>query len=344
MKKTDRRSFLKAAAGGLAVYGGLIKADSAMAMANRPAKDPVGRNDNASWSLVILPDTQVYTSRYPGLLHLQTQWVLENKDRYNIVYVLQNGDVTNNNLEVQWQRASQAFARLDGKVPYAIALGNHDFGPNGSTKDRTTLANQHFPLSRFEKWATFGGAMEPGKMDNAFHRFKAAGRDYLILCFEFGPRNEALDWANQVIEKHPAHQVIIMTHAYLYSDSTRYDWKTKNKEQAWNPHAYAIADTNTTINDGQEMWNKLVKRHPNILMTVNGHVLNDGLGFLDSPADGGNTVHQMLVNYQMLPEGGGARLRIVSFRPDGKTVEVKDYSPLYESFNTEPDNQFVFTI
>lgn len=344
MEKVNRRTFLKTAAGGLAVYGGLIQADSTPAMIGRSATNPIRNADTQSWSLVILPDTQVYTSQYPGLLHLQTQWVLENKDRYNIVYVLQNGDVTNNNLEVQWQRASQAFARLDGKVPYAISLGNHDFGPNGSTKDRTTLANEHFPMSRFEKWATFGGAMETGKMDNTFHRFNAAGRDYLILCFEFGPRNEVLEWANQIIEKHPAHQIIIMTHAYLYSDSTRYDWKTKNTEQKWNPHAYPIADTDTTINDGQEMWDKLVKRHPNIFMTVNGHVLNDGLGFLDSAADVGNTVHQMLVNYQMLPEGGGARLRILTFHPDDKTIEVKDYSPLYEKFFTEPDNQFVIHI
>ena len=88
------------------------------------------------------------------------------------------------------------------------------------------------------------------------------------------------------------------------------------------------------------LWDKLVKRHPNIFMTINGHVLNDGLGFLTSKGDGGNTVRQMLVNYQMLPVGGGAWLRLLTFAPDD-TIKVQDYSPLYEEFNTEPDNHFV---
>jgi hypothetical protein len=344
MRTLDRRTFVKTAASGLAVYGSLMNANHAVTMAGPAVEPRVVERPEGSWSLVILPDTQVYARAYPGLLHLQTQWILENKDKYNIVYVLQNGDTTDNNVEIQWQRASQAFARLDGKVPYAISLGNHDFGPNGSTKDRTTLAHRHFPVSRFESWPTFGGPMEAGKIDNTFHTFDAADRKYLILCLEFGPRDEALDWANQVVERNAARQVIVMTHAYLYSDSTRYDWTTKGKEQHWNPHSYPIAGTDTTINDGQEMWDKLVRRHPNIFMTVNGHVLNDGLGFLTSKGDAGNNVHQILVNYQMLPVGGETWLRILSFRPDGKAIQVQDYSPLYDRFNTNPDNQFVINL
>ena len=30
--------------------------------------------------------------------------------------------------------------------------------------------------------------------------------------------------------------------------------------------------------------------------------------------------------------------------PEGKTIEVKNYSPLYEKFNTDPDNQFIINI
>lgn len=302
------------------------------------------KKESKSWSLVILPDTQNYASEYPGLLHLQTLWILENKDKYNIVYVLQNGDLVNNNSdEIQWQNVSQAFARLDGKVPYAISFGNHDFGPDGSTKDRTTFANQYFPVSRFEKWTTFGGVMEAGKVDNTYHTFNAAGQDYLIFCLEFGPRNEVLEWVNKIITEHPLHKIIFMTHAYLYSDSTRYDWATKKEQQSWNPHSYPM--TNTTINDGQEIWDKVVKKHPNSFMTINGHVCNnDGLGFLTSTADNGNNVHQILVDYQHLPVGGGAWLMILNFSADEKIIKVETYSPLYEKFNTDPNNQFIINI
>lgn len=342
MKVTNRRTFLLTSAGSLAAYAGLSKTNHALATAQPPLPNPPENTKNPSWSLVILPDTQHYAQKYPGLFHLQTQWILENKDKYNIVYVLQNGDVTNNNTEIQWQRASQAFTRLDGEVPYAISLGNHDFGPNGSMKERSTLANDYFPPTRFESWPTWGAPMESGKIDNNFHLFSVAGQQYLILCLEFGPRNEALDWANHVVQTHPNHKTIVMTHAYLYSDSTRYDWSKKHDEQKWNPHNYPVADS--SVNDGREMWDKLVKKHPNIFMTVNGHVLNDGLGFLTSQADHGNNVHQMLVNFQMLPNGGDAWLRILTFHPNTNTVEVKDYSPLYENFNTDPDNQFTFRL
>ena len=344
MEKINRRGFLKAISCGLAV-GSLVKTQKITAMANPFAKNDVVNKKNKSWSLVILPDTQYYTRTYPGLLHLQTRWIAENKDKYNIVYVLQNGDVTHNNIELQWERASEAFARLDGNIPYAISLGNHDFGLNGQAMDRTTFANNYFPVSRFEKWPTFGCPMEAGKIDNTFHTFNVGGQDYLILCLEFGPRDEALEWANQIVEKHSSHKVIVMTHAYLYSDSTRYDWENKNNTQKWNPHDRPLAKSGTTtINDGQEMWDKLVKKYPNIFMTVNGHVLNDGLGYLVSKGDNDNNVHQMLVNYQMLPVGGEAWLRILNFQSDGKTIEVKDYSPLYEKFNTEPDNQFTINL
>ena len=67
----------------------------------------------------------------------------------------------------------------------------------------------------------FGGAFEEGKMDNVRYTFKAAGIKWLILCLEFGPRNNVLDWAGEVVKKHPHHKVIINTNAYMYSDDTR---------------------------------------------------------------------------------------------------------------------------
>ena len=48
-----------------------------------------------SWTLVLLPDTQLYTEVYPGLFTMQTHWIVKNKDRYNIRYVIGLGDITN---------------------------------------------------------------------------------------------------------------------------------------------------------------------------------------------------------------------------------------------------------
>ena len=60
--------------------------------------------------------------------------------------------------------------------------------------------------------------------------------------------------------------------------------------------------------------------------------------------DHGDVVHQMLVNYQMKALGGEAFLRLVEFHPDGKTVQVKAYSPYYGTYKTDSENQFTLTL
>ncbi len=306
-----------------------------------PVEQPALPFVPGSWTLVVLPDTQNYSTSYPGLLNLQTQWIADNKEKYNIAYVLQNGDVTNNNNEVEWERASRAFGRLDGIVPYAISPGNHDFGAGGSTENRCTLMNDYFPPSRFAKWPSFGGVMDEGRTENSYHLFSIGGQDWLIIGLEWGPRDKTLEWAGQILRKYPNRKAIIMTHAYLYSDSTRYDWKNKGKSQNWNPHNYSTVGG---VNDGEEMWHKLVKKHENVFLVLNGHVLNDGLGFLVSKGDNGNTAYQMLVNFQMKPLGGESWLRMIEFLPDGRTIQVKNYCPLYEKYNTNPEDQFVIKL
>ncbi len=67
-------------------------------------------------------------------------------------------------------------------------------------------------------------------------------------------------------------------------------------------------------------------------LTLNGHVCHTGLGFLSSKNDHGHMTHQMLVDYQQRQLGGEGYLRILEFLPDGKTVHVKSYSPLYDKY------------
>jgi hypothetical protein len=298
-----------------------------------------------SWTLVVLPDTQVYAQNYPELFEDQTRWIVENKDRHNIKYVLHLGDIVNNNTAlIQWTNARAAMSILDGVVPYAIVPGNHDYGPGGSASDRSTYFNEFFPLTNYLSWPTFGGVMEPNKLDNSYHLFSAGGVDWLILALEWGPRNGAASWASQIASNYPAHKKILITHAYMYFDDTRYDWATKGAVQRWNPHAYGTANDVGGTNDGEELWEKVVKVHPNFVMVFNGHVLNDGLGRLSSTNEHGDVVHQMLVNYQMKALGGEAFLRLVEFHPDGKTVQVKAYSPYYGTYKTDAENQFSLTL
>ena len=291
------------------------------------------------FSIVVLPDTQVYSQSYPHIFAAQTQWIAANIDALNIKFVIHEGDMTNWNNEPQWENAKAAMRNLDGVVPYAMAPGNHDYGPGGNAADRTTFFNDFFPRSDYVGEPWFGGTFEPDKLDSSYHFFRAAGEDWLVLALEWGPRDQVVDWANSVLSQYPDHRTIIVTHAYMYSDETRYDHVTR-PDQRWNPHSYGTANLPGGVNDGEELWQKLVRRHPNVVLVCNGHVLNDGAGRLSSTNDFGNTVHQVLTNYQMRREGGEGYLRIYTFSQDGRRLTATSYSPYLERYLDDPQHAF----
>jgi hypothetical protein len=297
---------------------------------------------DAEFSIIVLPDTQNYSTTHPEIATSQTQWIVDNKDNFNIAFVLHEGDFTNYNSITEWDNADASMSVLDGNVPYVVVVGNHDDTGTGGAADvrDVSLFNQYFPVSRFDSLPQFGGVYEPGRMENSYHYFTAGGIDWLVLALEFGPRNEVLDWANQVVASHPHRRVIILTHNYMYSDDT-----LVGPGDLWNPHDYGqcIGATGPdACNDGEEMWVNFVKLHGNISFVFSGHTLNDGTGTLVSTGDNGNKVYQMLANYQFEANGGNGYLRIVTFCPDQQKVTVETYSPYLDQYRTEPDQQFEF--
>lgn len=298
----------------------------------------VTSSEPSTFKLVLLPDTQIYAMRYPDTFYAQTKWIADHAGE--IAFVLHQGDITNNNTEAQWNVARFSMGLLDGKVSYCLFPGNHDLGRNGSTDSRdTTLMNRFFPLEEYSKIKGFGGVFEPGKIDNNWMVFRAGGVDWLILSLEFGPRNSVLDWACRVVEQHPEHRIIINTHAYMFRDDTRMGEGDKNLPQIY-PIGKATGDD--AVNDGEMIWEKLVSHYPNVLFVFSGHVDGTGVGRLVSQGRQGNSVYQMLANYQNRPKGGEGFLRILTMDTESGTVDVKTYSPLINRFDESPEHQFRF--
>lgn len=347
MKKTNRRDVLKVG-GSLALAGAVATRTPNLFAAADPYEDAVLKDgeppalNQGSFTIAVLPDTQNYSEKYPETYSAQTKWIVENQKARNIACVLHLGDITNHNTTNEWENAVQAMKLLDGKVPYFLVLGNHDYSARGGCSDRTTLANNYFPVSQFQSQPTFGGTYdhEPGRIENSFHLFDVQGRKFIVLALEFGPRKDVVRWANEVIGKHQDREAILITHAYMYYDDTRYDWAKLGTGQTWNPHNYPLAKQGDDVSDGEELWANLVSRHKNFILTLNGHVLNDGLGRLTSATPDGREVHQMLVNFQMRPNGGDGWLRLLEFRADKQTVQVVDFSPTRKQHNQSPQNQF----
>jgi hypothetical protein len=289
---------------------------------------------NQPFTLVALPDTQYYTHEIYGgsrdMFTAQTQWIANHKDDSNIVFVLHEGDLTDDNNAPEWTNARTSMSVLDGVVPYAITVGNHD--GLGTSQNQTALFNQFFPLSQYQNLPTFGGVFESNRMDNCYHLFNVGGVDWLLISLEFGPRDSVLAWANQVVTNYPNRRVIVLTHAYLYPDNTLLGSSTN---QGAVPTAYS------RMNDGTDIWEKFVRHHANISFVLCGHV--GDAGRLVSAGDYGNQVFQLLADYQFDALGGGAYLRIIQFFPDQDQMSVKTYSPFLDRWLTDTNNQFAYT-
>ena len=152
-------------------------------------------------------------------------------------------------------------------------------------------------------------------------------------------------WADALLSKHSDRMAMVVTHAYTYSDGTRYDWAAKGTSQDYNPHcnSYAFsAPHNGTenVNDGEQLWQKLISKHKNVRLVFSGHVKWAGARQTVTGRYG-QIVHEMVAAYHDPPEGW---IRLLEFHPDGRTVQAKTFSPHLDKYMTDDDQQFVLDL
>ena len=304
-----------------------------------PWNEPPG-----SWTLAVLPDTQFYSQSKPAIFDRQTAWIARNRETNNILFVLHVGDIVNSpQARYQWERAKKSMGILsDAGIPYALVPGNHDIGTQkyGAPDSRETLLNEFFKAGRSgEEFGFF----EDGRLENTWHTLTTPTGNYVVLALEFGPRDEVLKWADEVVRAHADRTIIVLTHDHLRPDTrTRAHAERDQGKPRWtNPKSYPFASVGTA-NDGEDVWRKLISRHPNIRFVFSGH--RTGSGYLASRNESGKVVHQISSCYQGWPEGGGGYLRLLQFHPDGKTVKVRTYSPWYDQWKTAPLEEFSFQL
>lgn len=309
----------------------------------------------SAFSIVVLPDTQFYSERYPEIFYGQVEWIAQQRDARDIAFVLHEGDIVNHNVAAEWDVASQALHGLDGVVPYVLSAGNHDLrvGATGLLRE-ADFFNEHFPVAMHDDDLWFCGAYEPDDLQNSYALIEGGGRKWLVIALEFGPRDEVLAWANDVLSDFAAFPALIVTHAYMYLDDDRYDHVGQPMQQ-FSPHGYGLAGS---VNDGEAMWNALVAPHPNVQFVFSGHMLWPGVGRLSSRRADGSVTHQLLANYQTCPSadpcmhpdsdqmyrGGNGFLRIVDLDRDHTTANISTYSPTLDQFKVDTDNAFTLSV
>ena len=333
----------------LMVNGGLSK----IFAQNRADRQKL--NDPESFTIVVFGDVQNYTknSTYQPIYELCTAWVADNVENLNIKTVLFTGDLVNRNETIvpgrgsqnqtsrqMWEWSSHCLKRLDGKVPYIIAAGNHEYGYTRGD-EAFTHYSEYYTAERNSETLKYLVASYPNRqgqasLENAAWEFqdKNWGK-LLVIGTEWAPRDEVLEWAKGLCdsEKYQNHTVIFLTHSLLRGKTAKY---TNNESYKIQPRNY-----------GQEIWDKLLYPAKNIRLAVCGHTGHPAADDGKEPGSSydhevnnayrcdknaaGKDVHQMMFNVQYLGGGNGGDgwIRLLEFMPDGKTIKASTYSILF---------------
>jgi hypothetical protein len=312
------------------------------------------------FTVVVLPDTQVYSfitatnPARPKYFEIQTQWIADNAAARNIKFVSHVGDIVDNVTAGQVAAAETALDILDGRVPYAVLPGNHDYNAVGRKQpgDLSTYQAAFGPARFADKlWdggknitATnyfggympddFGGVVSDINVGNSWQVFQGGGRMFLHLSLEWQPNysgigavltnRKVLEWAESIIDQFPGMPTIVSTHEDLRDADP------------------GSANGGSTL-FGTYIFNNLVRQNDQIFMVLAGHnhfgppgiVNGNGEWRLTSTNDFGNDVFRLTADFQDWPDGGSGYLRLMTFDTVRGQIAVDTYSPATGIFLTD---------
>jgi calcineurin-like phosphoesterase family protein len=286
------------------------------------------------YALAFLPDIQYMTQSYPGSLQIMIDYLVEKGKTKNIQYVLGLGDITNSNTATEWSTILHQTNRLNGYLPYALTPGNHD-GINSGGKEVLDNIYAKKTGHYYQLVEKNGGFFNKDSVRNTYHTFTVGEIDYLVIALDFGATDDILTWTGELLNSHPNHRAIILTHGYLNSDGTTLD-----------SNDYASPDTYVrSLNSGEDIWEKLVSKHENIAMIVSGHMHHDTIVVTPREGDAGNTVYQILMDPQSTCKklGGLGAIGMMYFTADGNHAKVEYYSTVFDKYFAESNKAIKLT-
>jgi hypothetical protein len=264
-------------------------------------------NADSTFSVIWITDTQYLTQNYLTYFNGLTQWIIQNKDAYNVKMVVHTGDlVEDEGNRAQWEIANQSMTTLlADNIPYCWCAGNHDFnsscwiGNQYASFNPQTLQNQPY-------WV----ASDSSGLSTAVH-FNVNGWDCLILNLAFHANTSTLNWANNLLNEYPQSHAIVATHAYLDDKGKHDTWATNLK-------------------------NTVMETHPNVFLTLNGHY---------HPASSKTLKvgdrYELFFNRQDVDgEMGADSARILTFDTAKGTINVQTYIVYDSQFLTDANNNF----
>ena len=310
-----------------------------------------------AFTYAVIPDTQSYDGegrhtkrgRAPGVgptknaqLDAIVDWLVANAEKENILFVSHTGDIVDMDNDFQWRFASNAMARLDGKLPYAVVPGNHDM--KASSGD-TTLFQKYFPASRYagNAWyaATFPGFTNSvgrfvsGNNANTICLFAQGREKFAVVHLECNAPDAVLAWAEKELAKYPDRHVIVATHQDLGAIESKNGRVMRKETSELSKDELAKYEPDLSIygrmkwhkchgkdgNSGQDIWNKFTSRLKNAFIVVSGDQGMIGISRVDERGVHGNMV------YSLMQDTGRGYIRIFRFIPSEKVVRCYTIDP-----------------
>lgn len=281
--------------------------------------------------IAVIGDIQSYTLSSNSLHYLieTCDWLRSQQIYFNnFSCVLQNGDLTENNIDIQWYFADTALSHLGQELLLIPSTGNHDYswGQNGEISDRqSSLFKSMKCLASLREQEI--QQFECEKFDNIVVPLKFGVDSISIIALEFGPRKEVVMWADSIVRANLDKKYILMTHEWLSAKGLRVD---KNSYAAWQM-------SNLSHSTPQEIWEKMVYPNDNILCVLCGH--NGFCKYLYSTNQAGREVCQILFNLQYQENGGDGMVQLWEFPKDENVINISVYNTIKREYHPDPETR-----
>jgi len=328
-----------------------------------------------NFTIAVIPDSQKYVhykmqydSNPPYSLNCQEQmfrqmdYIAANsiKNGGNISFALHVGDFVNyySKEKMEWELADKGMSILDGEIPYAVTIGNHDYDKqvvnksSGDTKKNKLEGGRTFikyfgPESSHFKNKIWYKGFYNGGMDS-YYMFDTPKGQFLVLSLEIEPSDEVLFWAKRVIEENQNIPTILLIHKYI---EIGYDKYSPGQAYLY-PVSYRKG---FPANSSKEVFEKLVKPNNQIFLILCGHSFKEfeGESVRTDVNDKGYKIYSILSDYQgrneicknnglleLSDRTGDGWMRLLDFDFKNNFIQVRTYSTEFKIFEKDTNSDF----
>jgi len=303
-------------------------------------EDEIGPVGDYDYAFAVVGDTQTLIEKTPEHMATLYDWIVANKASKKIEYVLGLGDITETSYEPEWTIAKKEIYKMNDVVPYLLARGNHDIDRK---KNGEVISGFNVALDDGIYNHQLTGTMEADDLSNAYRTINIGGIDYLFLALDFGPNADMLAWADSVVEAHPDHRVVVITHAYMYRDGTTLDGDDVYPASNYPLHNRIEQHKTNPSLDGDDIWERFASKHSNVQLILSGHDPYHNIVYRQDKGVNDNTVTQMLIDPQRMDlfHGPTGMVAMFYFSDNGNKLTVRYYSTVKDMYGPESSH---FTI